>query len=93
MPDGETISTSNETETVTISSDDPEKIRNLEKIIKEKEAEIKKLKNQPKENLGTRNSVVNGPGFSNGYANGKVKKAIAEIRKKQEISKRGSVQK
>lgn len=93
----ETNTSNSKQKTVILSTDDPEKIKELEKQLAEKDKQIKESKKQVKEikqkkseseivtNLPARIIKQNtfGGHFHNGYADGTVKKATKELRATQ----------
>ena len=89
MSDSKNTSSSQQ-ETVTITTEDPKRIKNLEAKLAKKDQEIKEIKQKKSEseivtNLPARIIKQNtfGGHFHNGYADGTVKKAAKELRKTQ----------
>jgi len=83
-------------ETVTISTEDPQKVKELQKELKEKTQELEKVKKQAESNIKTdltsniRKQNTFGEKYRNGYADGTVEEAKKKILEERRKAKAGT---
>lgn len=94
MPNDE--NDSNSQETVTVSTKDPQKIKELQKELKEKTKELEKVKKQAASNIKTdltsniRKQDTFGAKYRNGYEDGTVEEAKKKILAERKKAKAGT---
>lgn len=94
MPDDK--NNSNSQETITVSPEDPQKIKDLQNQLQEKTKELEKVKKQAESNIKTdlttniRKQNTFGGKFKNGYADGTVEEAKKKILAERKKAKAGT---
>jgi len=82
--------------TITISTEDPQKIEDLQKELQEKTQELEKVKKQAESNIKTdltsniRKQNTFGGNYKNGYADGTVEKVKQKILAERKKAKAGT---